>query len=94
MSPYILTLSAEHELSLSRDGRKLPVNESYLWRFSAERGMALDPGEERNVDASFAKDALEEALSQVSHDIEEARSLKKRILGAYLDADAVGTRAA
>jgi hypothetical protein len=94
MNTFVLSLSVERTLSLACDGRKLPVNEPYLWRLSAERGMALDPGEERTVDASFAKNAIEEALAQVSHDIEQARSLRTRLLGAYLDADAVSTRAA
>ncbi len=58
----------------------LPVNEAYLEHMLAVRQLALAPGDERAIDADWAREALAEALDETDHAIRSVEALKRLLL--------------
>jgi len=77
---FTVTCDQDHVLSLRQDGRALPVSGAYVRHLCAQRGLDLMQGDHQLVDAEFTRDAIEEALGQLSYEIAQAISTRRALL--------------
>lgn len=84
MPSFTIARSDEETLSLRSNSLPLPVNDLYLEHLLLEKGIAVGPGEELDVDDAFARNALEEALSELGWSIAAAQSRRSRLLSICL----------
>lgn len=82
MSAFAIYRSPEGALTLRHHCRILPVNPTYLEQMLVDRNVTVEPEWLRLVDASWAKDAIEEALGYLDHQITMGKIDRKRLLSS------------
>lgn len=70
-------------------GRALPVSSSYLKHLFGDAAVKLAPGQAILLDAAFVRQVVEEALAAIGREEAEIRDQKKKLVEAYLAADAL-----
>lgn len=99
MFGYFLARSKDgHDLALRRfeldprlgpRSQRLPVNSDYLELLSKERGILVRPGVSFHLsDLTIVRDALDEALAGLGHELRSMEGLKRQLLSFSLGLDA------